>query len=66
MSFINHPRDLTPAPVADPQHHSIWRCMLDALADNRRADAEKAVSDLVARGGGRLTDDIERQIAFYL
>ncbi len=66
MSFINRPRDLAPASDANSEMPSIWRFMLDAVTDGRRKAADRVLSDMVARNGGRLTDDIERQIAFYL
>jgi hypothetical protein len=66
MSFINHRSQLAPAPTDLPQMPSIWRLMLDAVTDGRRHATEQVLSDMVARNGGRLTDDIERQIAFYL
>jgi hypothetical protein len=66
MSFINHPGQLRPAPAAAPQKSSVWQRMLGPIADVRRTASEQIASDLIARNGGRLTDDVERQIAHYL
>lgn len=66
MSFINHPDQLVPAPATVPQKRSIWQRMLDAVTDGQRAVSEQVMADLIVRNGGRMTDDVERQIALYL
>jgi hypothetical protein len=66
MSFINDLSQLAPASVASFQKPSIWERMLGLIADGRRNASEQVLSDLVARNGGRLTDDVERQITRYL
>jgi hypothetical protein len=66
MSFINHPGQLAPPLAASPHKLSIWRRTLDAVADGRPKASEQVPSDLIARNGGCLTDDVERQMALCL
>ena len=69
MSFIDHPDRLLPAIDPMPEllepTPSLWRRLLDRIADRRDLDRNRAAEDLIARSGGRLTDDLERQIALH-
>ena len=39
---------------------ALWR-IGDAILDSRQRQAEREIAQYIARSGGRLTDDIERQ-----
>lgn len=54
-----------PHPAA-PRLASFWQRLLDTVLDGRRAAAERVWADLAVRSGGRLTDDLERQIGLHL
>jgi len=66
MSYLNHPDQLTPATDVGLSKPSIWQRMLDAVANGRQQHSERVYSDMVAHHGGRLTDELERQIACKL
>ena len=40
----------------------IFGAMLDAMHESRRRQAEREIANFVARQGGRLTDDLEREM----
>ena len=42
---------------------SVWTRMLEAFASSRRRQAENAVERYIAINGGRLTDNMEREIS---
>jgi hypothetical protein len=65
MSFINTPDQLAPAAASFPKP-SIWQRLLESITDGQHKASEQAWSDLIARNGGRLTDEIERQITLHL
>ena len=62
MTYSPRIKDFAPAvpPVAPRQ--GLLRRALDAVFESRRRSAERDIARLVARSGGRLTDDIERRI----
>ena len=44
----------------------LWRifgAILDAMHESRRRQAEREIANFVARRGGRITDDLEREMA---
>jgi hypothetical protein len=49
----------TPSPQ---ERRSLFRAVLEAVADANQRRAERAIAAYVARNGGRLTDDLERRI----
>jgi len=68
MSYLARPSEFVScaagrpaAPVAAPRR-GVLRRLLAALAESREKQAEREVASYLARTGGRLTDDIERQI----
>lgn len=49
--------------AADPaQKPGLMRRLFDTLFEAREKSAQRTVDEYVARGGGRLTDSIEREI----
>jgi hypothetical protein len=68
MVYVPRPQDFAPfvaLPRAEePAAHKrgLLRRVLDALVEHRQRQIEKNVAHLIARRGGRLTDDIEREI----
>jgi hypothetical protein len=68
MVLVPRPEDFAPyialprpAENAAPKR-GIWRRFLDALVARRQRQIEGDVARLIARRGGRLTDDLEREI----
>ena len=59
---------LLPAPVGATHktsagsRRSVWRRLLDALIDARMRRAEQEIALYLERTGGKLTDDVEREI----
>lgn len=45
---------------------SFWRRWMDSVIDGRQRDAERVWSELVSKGGDRLTDEMERRIGLFL
>lgn len=39
-----------------------WSRLLDAIHQSRMRQAEREIALMIERGGGRLTDDLERKI----
>ncbi len=52
---------ITKAPAV--KGPSVWTRMLEAFASSRRRQAESAVERYIAMNGGRLTDNMERDIS---
>ena len=66
MSFINHTGRPAETSAVNLAKVPIWRRLMDAVGNGRRQECDRMLSDLIARNGGRLTDDVERQIAAFL
>ena len=62
MSFINHRTDLTASISVPAAHPSLWHRFVDAFVNGSARAREHAYADFLARNGGRVTDDLERQI----
>jgi hypothetical protein len=69
MTYAPRPTEFVPffrAQVAADRparkSHGLLRRFLDALFVSREQEAERAAARYIARTGGRLTDEIERQI----
>ena len=69
MTYAPRPTEFVPffkAPAAAGRpagkSHSLLRRLLDAVFVSRQQEAERAAASYIARTGGRLTDEIERQI----
>jgi hypothetical protein len=39
---------------------------MDSVVDGRQRDAERVWSEIVSKGGDRLTDEMERRIGLFL
>jgi hypothetical protein len=58
---------LIPATAeAKPARKPIWRAVVDSIASSRERRAEREVAAYIARHGGQLTDDMEREIMRHL
>jgi hypothetical protein len=55
-------RSETTAGHAAERRPGILRRILDAIYESNRKKAERDIAHYIQRNGGRLTDDIERQI----
>ena len=67
MTYAPRPHEFVPyydVPLvhAAPARPSVWRRMLTALFDTRARQEELETERFIARSGGRITDEIERQI----
>ncbi len=51
-----------PAPTLWPIRTSLFRRIVEAVADWNRRKAEREIAAFVARNGGKLTDSLERLI----
>ena len=56
------PSQCPEAAFAPASRRGLLRRFYDAVMDSRRRHAEREVVRFLGRTGGRLTDDIERQI----
>jgi hypothetical protein len=71
MAYVATHRDLpsairaeTPRAGADKVvKPGFWRRFYDALLDARQRQANRELSQFLVRSGGRLTDDIEREMS---
>ena len=72
MSYAPRPHEFVPyfeAPAAlahrvgAPRRRGLLRRIFAGLFESREEQAERKAADYIARTGGRLTDEIERQIA---
>ena len=67
MSYSPRPHEFVPyydvplahAPVARP---SLWRRLVEAVFESRDRQMEREAERYIARTGGRITDEIEREI----
>jgi len=57
-TYVAVPR---PAENAAPKP-GIWRRFLDAFVARRQRQIERDIARLIARRGGRMTDELEREI----
>lgn len=58
---------LIPATAtAKPARKPFWRAFLDSIAASRQRRAEREVAAYIARHGGQLTDQMEREIMCHL
>jgi len=70
MTYAAHHRHFTPyfADKASPKSNAVtkkpgvlWR-IFDAIVDSRQKRADREIAGWLARSGGRITDDIEREM----
>jgi hypothetical protein len=58
---------LIPADTtAKPARKSVWRWLYEAIAASRERRAEREIAAYIERHGGRLTDDLEREMMRHL
>ncbi len=50
------------APTLWPIRASLFRRIVEAVADSNRRKAEREIAAFVARNGGKLSDSLERHI----
>ena len=71
MTYAAHHRDLvpcfrdkasTPRSDAVASKAGVLRRIFDAIIEPRHKQADRDIARLLARSGGRLTDDIEREM----
>ena len=71
MTYAPRPNEFVPyfeAPAAlahrvgGPRRHGLLRRIFGGVFESREEQAERYAADYIARSGGRLTDEIERQI----
>jgi hypothetical protein len=71
MTYAPRPHEFIPlfeAPaalgrqVAAPRRRGLLRRIFGGIFESREQQAERNAADYIARSGGRLTDEIERQI----
>jgi len=67
MTYAPRPNEFVPyydVPAAHraPQRAGLWRRLAGAIFESRQRRAELEAERFIARSGGRLTDEIERQI----
>ena len=69
MTYAPRPNEFVPyfeAPAAlarrIPARRGLLRRILGGIFESREQHAERVAADYIARSGGRLTDEIERQI----
>jgi hypothetical protein len=63
--FVPFRTDTTPSQI-ETRRPGILRRILDAIYESRRKKAELDIARFLERTGGRITDDIERQITEHL
>ena len=71
MTYAPRPNEFVPyfeAPAAlahrigGPRRRGLLRRIFGVMFESREQQAERTAADYIARSGGRLTDEIERQI----
>lgn len=70
MTYSPRPNEFVPyydvvsAPAARARTHrpGLWRRLVGAIFESRERQVEREAESYIARSGGRLTDEIERQI----
>jgi hypothetical protein len=71
MTYVAHHRDFVPyfpyqtstGSNAVTNKVGVLRRIFDAIFESRQKQADRDIARFLARSGGRLTDDIEREIA---
>ena len=70
MTYAANHKNLGSYVSCNPRKRSILRCIfdriLDAMHESRRRQAEIEIANFVARRGGRITADLEREMAHRL
>ena len=77
MTYAANQRNLPSYVVCNPPRRSaivnkvgilrrIFETILDAMYESCRRKAEREIASFVARRGGRMTDDLEREMARHL
>ena len=61
VSSVTVSRELAPPKISAPRR-SLWRRLFEAMAEARRAQAEREIAIYLERIGGKFTDDAEREI----
>lgn len=54
--------NFVPAAEAAPKKPSLWSRIVKAIVEARERQVEREIGRLIERGGGRITDQIERSI----
>ncbi len=69
MTYAAHRKDFAPyvgdqaaATREAARKAGVLRRLLDAVFQSRQRQADQEIARFIARSGGRLTDDLERQI----
>ena len=71
MAYAAHHRDLVPyfcdkasatKSNAEANKAGVLRRIFDAISEPRQKQADRDIARLLARSGGRLTDDMEREM----
>jgi hypothetical protein len=70
MAYAAHHGDFTPWFVGQAPRENkpvvkrpgLWTRIFDAILTSRQWHADQEIARLLARSGGRMTDDIERQM----
>ena len=67
MTYAPRPNEFVPCydvPAAHPvvPRPSLWRRLVGAIYESRERQVERETAAYIARTGGRLTDEVERQI----
>lgn len=69
MTYAPRPNEFVPyydVPVAHrgavTKRPGLWRRLIDAIVESPEQQMERETAAYIARTGGRLTDEIERQI----
>ncbi len=70
MAYIATHRDFSPSfgsePAAKAVKPSLLRRLYDRFMEARQREANRALAQHLIRSGGRLTDDIEREMTQHL
>ncbi len=69
MAYLVRPQDFVGGAIAPPRRAEeapeplgFWRRLVAAIAASRRRQAQRELAAFVGRSGGRLTDDMEREM----
>jgi hypothetical protein len=74
MTYAAHRKDFVPylghqartKPPVAPAKGGLLRRIFAAIAETRRRQVERELAQFVVRRGGRITDDLERQMMQFL
>jgi hypothetical protein len=66
--FVPYFRDKAPTTRSNPVANKagVLRRIFDAIIEPRQKQADRDIARFLARSGGRLTDDIEREMTRHL